>query len=152
MVLAVCAGLAILGVPARVQAQLDILPDKNAKNGTLRSGESQDVREGDFWVVLNQLPTVEEGKRQCNIEYENPSANWYGARVSLYLKETGRLLGHTKLVSPGQYVETIRLNRKFTTGEYPVMVKLELFEEKTPVGMLSIEIMMRVAGVGGDAE
>jgi len=143
-VLAGWAGVMVWGVPAPIRARLDILPDGNVKNGTLRDRESQDVKEGDFWVVLNQLPTMKEGEQKCNIEYENPSANWYGAKISLYLKETGEQLGHTRLIRPGQYVETISLNRKLPAGEYPATVKLDLFEDEQNVGTMSVEITMRV--------
>ena len=87
---------------------------------------------------------MEEGSRDSNIEYENPSTNYYSARVSLYSKEDGKLLGNTRRVDPGNYVETIPLRKQQPPGEYPVTVVLELFEEKTPVGNLSIDITLRV--------
>ena len=147
------------GFPGRIQARLDILPDRNAQSGTLHAGEMMEVADGDFWVVMNQLPTMETGSLDCNIEYENPSSNRCAARVSLYLQETGNLLGSTGRVDPGNYVETIRLKQELPPGEYPVTVKLELFEEKTPAGTISIDITLRIVGEhqnandrqGGDA-
>ena len=144
--LGICTIVAVWGFPAPIQAQIDIQPDKNARTGTLHAGEIQEVAAGDFWVVMNQLPTMEEGSRECNIEYENPSTNHYSARVSLYSKEDGKLLGNTRRVDPGNYVETIPLKKQQLPGEYPVTVMLELFEEKTPVGNLSIDITLRVLG------
>ena len=101
---------------------------------------------------MNQLPAVEEGTWDCNIQYENPSSNRYSARVSLYLKEDGNLLGNTRRVDPGNYVETIRLGRTLPAGEYPVTAKLELFEEKKPIGTMSIDLTLRVMKQGGDTE
>ncbi|EHI58462.1 hypothetical protein HMPREF9473_03520, partial [, partial [Hungatella hathewayi WAL-18680] len=50
----------------------------------------------------------------------------------------------TKRVDPGNYIETVHLKRELKPGEYPVTVRVELFEEKTPVSELSIEITLRV--------
>ena len=131
---------------SQVRAQIDIQPDQNAKSGTLHAGEMQEIAAGDFWVVMNQLPTMEEGSISCNIEYENPESNHYSARVSLYLKEDGKLLGSTRRVDPGSYVESISLERELAPGEHPVTVRLELFEKKTPVAEMSIDITLRVKG------
>lgn len=149
--LSVCAFVAYSGLPGPIQARIDILPDKSAKAGTLHTLESAEVESGNFWVVLNQLPTMEAGSWDCNIEYENPAENKYSARISLYMKEDGKLLGNTRRVDPGNYVETIRLKRNLPAGEYPVLVNLELFEKKTPVGTMSIDMILRVTGQGEGA-
>lgn len=135
---------AAFGLPAPIQAQLDIRPDSNAICGTLHSWEAQEVEAGSFWVVINQLPTMEEGSTECNIEYENPDSNRYGARVSLYLEETGTLLGNTTRVDPGYYVENISMKQELASGEYPVTARLELFDGRTPAGEMSIGITLRV--------
>ncbi|EHI58918.1 hypothetical protein [Hungatella hathewayi] len=135
------------GFPTLIQAQLDIRPEKHAKKGTLASGEPGEVKPveaGSFRVMLNQLPTIETGSRDCNIEYENPEENHYSSRISLYLKETGRLIGGTTRVDPGYYVESIRLKKSLPAGEYPVTVRIELFEEKIPAGEMSIDITLRI--------
>ena len=144
VLLGMAAWISAYGFPAPIQAQIDIQPDADAKSGTLYAGERHAVDIGDFWMIVNQLPTVEEGNRECRIEYENPAENHYSARISLYLKEDGKLLGNTKRVDPGNYVETIRLKQELKPGEYPVTVRVKLFEEKTPVSELSLEITLRV--------
>ncbi len=135
-------------LPAAIQARMDILPDPNAKQGVLNSGPPQEVGEGDFLVVLNQLPTMEEGSRECSIEYENPAENHYSARISLYRKTDGKLLGNTKRVEPGTYIETIRLKEELPAGEHGVLVNLELFENRKPAGTLGLEITLRVTEGG----
>lgn len=143
-----------------IQAQIDILPEQNAKKGRLYGDEVQEVAMGSFWVLLNQLPSVEEGSLECSIKYENPDSNEYSARISLYLKETGELLGNTKRVDPGRYVETLRLKKELPLGEYPARVNLELFKGKTPAGNLSVDVILQVvekredtkAESGGGAE
>ena len=135
-------------LPAAIQARMDILPDPDAKQGVLNSGPPQEVGEGDFLVVLNQLPTMEEGSRECSIEYENPAENHYSARISLYRKTDGKLLGNTKRVEPGTYIETIRLKEELPAGEHGVLVNLELFENRKPAGTLGLEITLRVTEGG----
>ncbi len=153
MAVVMVMAIAILGIsvwaavcyfPATVPAGITIQPDEHAKSGTLHAGEPEEVAEGDFWLVMNQLPTMEEGSLDCNIEYENPLSNHYSARISLYGREDGKMLGSTGRVDPGTYVETIRLEKEQKPGEYPVTVRLELFEQMTPVSEMSIDITLRV--------
>lgn len=131
------------GLPAPIQARLDIRPDQHARKGTLHAEETREVEDGEFWVVLNQLPSMETGTRECNIQYDNPASNHYSARISLYL-ENGKLLGNTTRVDPGYYVETISLKQKLAPGEYPVTARIELFDYRTPVGEMSVGITLRV--------
>ena len=145
------AAVSCYGFPTPIQAQLDIRPEKHAKKGTLASGEPKPVEAGSFRVMLNQLPTIETGSQDCNIEYENPEENHYSSRISLYLKETGRLIGSTTRVDPGYYVESVRLKESLSAGEYPVTVRIELFEDKTPAGEMSIDITLRmIENQGGE--
>lgn len=132
-----------MGAAAAIQARLDILPDRNAVDGQLHDREPVNVREGDYWVVVNQLPTIPEGSRRCNIEFENPRENSYASRISLYLKSTGKYLGGTTRVDPGKYVESVELNRTLEPGEYPVIAKIELFTGTEPAGELTLELTVR---------
>ena len=154
VILGSAAAVSCYGFPTPIQAQLDIRPEKHAQKGTLTSGESGEakpVEAGSFRVMLNQLPTIEIGSQDCNIEYENPEENHYSSRISLYLKETGRLIGGTTRVDPGYYVESVRLKESLPPGEYPVTVRIELFEDKTPAGEMSIDITLRmIENQGGE--
>lgn len=145
-VLGVVAAVACYGVSITIRAQLDIRPEKYAKKGslTLMSEEPREVKAGDFRVMLNQLPTMEGGSRDCNIKFENPVENHYSARISLYLEESGKLIGSTTRVDPGYYVENIRLKESLPVGEHPVTARIELFEEKRPAGEMSIAITLRI--------
>ena len=154
VILGSAAAVFCYGFPTPIQAQLDIRPEKHAKKGTLSSGEpgeAKPVEAGSFRVMLNQLPTIETGSRDCNIEYENPEENHYSSRISLYLKKNGRLIGGTTRVDPGYYVESVRLKESLPAGEYPVTVRIELFEDKTPAGEMSIDITLRmIENQGGE--
>ncbi len=87
---------------------------------------------------------MKAGSRECNLEFENPAVNHYSSRINLYLSSTGKWLGGTGLVSPGQYVETVELERELESGEYQTVAKIELFKDKTLAGGMSLELTVRV--------
>lgn len=138
------AGIAVWGLPTAVQARIDILPDRRAVDGRLHGKEGAALEDGQYRVVVNQLPTMKEGSRECNIEFENPPENQYGARINLYETSDGTLIGGTRRVDPGKYVETIELNRTLEAGVYPVWARIELFDGTEPSGELKLEITLRV--------
>lgn len=118
-----------LRLPEAIQAQIDILPDIYARTGTLHAGEETDVGPG-YRVVINQTPCVRSGEKECNIEFENPAENSYNARIALYLDDTGELLANTKRVDPGKYIKTLKLKKELSPGDYPITVRLDLFDGK----------------------
>lgn len=134
----------VFGLPAPVQARVDILPDRNAVDGSLHAADGTELEDGQYRVVVNQLPTMKEGSQECNLEFENPPENRYGSRINLYLKSTGGRIGGTRLVPPGKYVEMITLNQALEPGEHPVLAKLELFDERKPAGEMTLELTVRV--------
>lgn len=144
------AAFAIYGVPASTWIPSDLEPDRNAMDGTLHVVDGEDVDEGEFWVLLNQLPTIEEGSRECNLEFENPEENHYGARISLHLKSIGKKIGGTDRVDPGTYVETVKLSRSLMAGEYPLEARIELFSGEEPAGGMSLDVTLRVIKKQGD--
>ena len=134
----------VFGLPAPVQARVDILPDRNAMDGSLHAADGTALEEGQYRVVVNQLPTMSEGSRECNIEFENPAENQYSSRINLYLQSTGRRIGGTRRVDPGKYVEMITLYQTLELGEHPVWAKIELFNKKEPAGEMTLELTVRV--------
>ena len=138
-----------LRLPDALQAQVDILPDVNARTGSLKAGGGDPVETGFYQAVFNQTPTLAPGG-SCNIEFENPETNHYNARLALYDGATGELLGSTKRVDPGRYVETLRLDKALPAGKCPALAMIELFEGKTPVGCLKFEVTLTVAEKEGE--
>ena len=131
------------GFPKMIQARIDILPDSRAESGVLHGGTGP-IESGEYQIVLNQIPTVKAGSRDCNIEFENPSGNRLSSRINLYLKSTGVHIGDPRRVDPGNYVEKVRLKEKLQPGEYQVLADIELFEEKKPAGGMTLELTLRV--------
>ncbi|WP_343210758.1 hypothetical protein [Anaerolentibacter hominis] len=128
-------------LPGKVQERLDLRRDPDAVEGSVREEERG---KGDFRIILNQIPTMKEGEKECPLSYENPEGNEYTSRVSLY-DEKGELLGNTGLIRPGEQLEKVKLKKELTAGEWPVTVQIDLFEEEeTNAGKLTVGITLRV--------
>lgn len=134
-----------LHLPDRLQAQIDLMPDENAQEGTPNAGTEEVLAPEQFQVVINQMPSMESGSSPCRILAENPANNPYDLRVSLYLKETGELLGATHRIQRGKRVDELQLDRELAAGEYPILAKLELFDDElAPAGELGLDLTLRV--------
>lgn len=150
----ICAGLFFAGynrwirLPAELQTRIDLLPDIHAQVGTPNGdGVEEPLETGSFQVVINRLPTVQPGESTCTIWAENPETNPNDLRVSLYLDETGELLGMTHRIARGMRVDELELSRELPVGEYPVTALLEMLDEdQNPAGQLSLSLTLRVLG------
>lgn len=136
-----------LSLPDTLQAQVDLLPDVNAREGTPSAVNAEPVGAESFQIVINQYPTMETGKSPCNIEAENPDGNHYDLRVCLYLQSTGELLGATHRIERGKRVDEIMLDTVLPAGEYAVLARLELFDDsQEPAGQIGVDLTLRVLG------
>lgn len=150
----ICAGVFFasynrwIHLPTELQTQIDLLPDIHAQVGTPNGeGVEEPLETGSFQVVINRLPTVQAGERACTIWAENPDTNPNDLRVSLYLDETGELLGMTHRIARGMRVDELELSRELPVGEYPVTALLEMLDdEQNPAGQLSLSLTLRVLG------
>lgn len=147
----ICTGVLIaayqrcISLPAPIQEKLDLMPDVNALAGTMPAGGDGIGSENSFQVVINQLLTMENGSSPCNLQTENPVDNIYDLRVSLYLKDTGELLGATHRIQQGKRVDTLKLDRTLPAGEYEIQALLELFDDQQePVTQLSVDLSLLV--------
>ncbi|WP_343207843.1 hypothetical protein [Anaerolentibacter hominis] len=133
--------LGLIKLPKSLQASLDMRKETDAVKGSIKE-ESRGKE--NFRIILNQVPTIREGEKECSLEYENPEGNAYQARVSLY-DEEGNLVGNTGILKPGEQIEKVKLKKKYKAGEWPVTVQIDLFEEDhTNAGKLTVGITLRV--------
>lgn len=132
-----------VSLPDNVQAKLDLMPDLNAQSSTLPATGSAGA--DSFRVVINQTITMEDGASPCVIGAENPDENSYDLRVSLYLRDTGELLGATHRIRRGKRVDELKLNTVLPAGTYDAVAILELFDDQqTLSGQLSVDISLLV--------
>lgn len=153
----VCAGLAVvllvlaglvaaawwglISLPDPVQERILLLPDAHAREGRLNAAEAE-VAPGSYQMVLNQVATVQEGSRTLHIAFENPAANAYSSRLELSLD--GQVVARTGMVAPGQYVETVELDRALPPGEHGLFATVLVYAGATQVNTMSADVAVRV--------
>ena len=76
-----------------------------------------------------QYITVKEGANEATVDLYNPLENtdYYNLSFALYLTFTPyrELLYQSKLVSPGNHIYSIQLNRSFSKGEYDAVIHIQ---------------------------
>lgn len=135
----------VIRLPKFIQANVDLLPEINARTGTPNAKEGAATSGGEFQVVINQTPTIKIGAKTCNIQIENPKTNDYDLRLVLTLAESGEQVGQTHRIQRGQNLGEISLKNTFKTGEHVLTATYELYDvNKAFVGSLAVPITLRV--------
>ena len=78
---------------------------------------------------------VAAGTKDVSVELVNPEENNVYFEISFYLPETKETIYTSKLISPGQTLYDITLDRELEAGEYPLTVQYKTYsmdEEYTP--------------------
>lgn len=143
----------MLTLPDFLQVKVDLMPDASAKSGTPHAGKTDagsaetSVDSGNFQVVINKLPTMENGSAPCNLHVENPESNPYDLRICLYLEDTGELLGATHRIERGKRVEELKLDPILLPGEYEVLAQFDLLDDKQEaVSRIAVPLSLLVKG------
>lgn len=135
------AWFGLFRLPEPVQERIYLLPDAHAQAGTLNAADI-DVAPGSFQMVLNQLCTMAEGSLNCPIQFENPAANQYSARV--VLEVDGEELARSGMVAPGSYVPAVRLDRALEPGDHEMRAVVLVYSGATQVNTLASDVTVRV--------
>lgn len=135
------AWFGLFRLPDPVQERIYLLPDAHAQAGTLNAADI-DVAPGSFQMVLNQLCTMAEGSLNCPIQFENPAANQYSARV--VLEVDGEELARSGMVAPGSYVPAVRLDRALEPGDHEMRAVVLVYSGATQVNTLASDVTVRV--------
>ena len=131
----------LLELPEPVQERLYLLPDAHAQAGRLNASEAE-VVPGSFQLVLNQLCSMDEGSLDCPIEFENPAANAYAARV--ILEVDGLEVARSGMVAPGSYLPTLRLDGALDVGDHEARAVVRVYSGATQVNTLASDVTVRV--------
>ena len=127
---AVMAGLVVVtGYHGIIPMDPAAFPELSAKEGTLNAPDpSATPSEGNFLVVVNATPTVGAGERECRLEIVNLPGNPYPCVAELVRSDTREVLYTSHRIAPGQYVETVKLDRALEPGTYPCTVQYRLVD------------------------
>lgn len=135
------AWFGLFRLPEPIQERIYLLPDAHAQAGRLNAAETE-VAPGSFQLALNQLCTMAEGSLDCPIQFENPAANQYSARI--VLEADGQQLARSGMVAPGSYVSTLRLDHVLDPGDHEVRAIVFVYSGATQVNALSSDVTVRV--------
>ena len=78
---------------------------------------------------------VQAGTKDVSVELMNPEENQVYFEISFYLPETDETIYTSKLISPGQHLYDITLERELEAGEYPLTIQYKTYsadENRTP--------------------
>lgn len=131
-----------LELPKPLQARVDLLPEFGAKES--QDNTREPLASGSFRTVVNTLPTVEAGQNSCNIQFDNPAANPYEARLVLLYEGTSEELGATHMVAPGKRVDDLTLHNLPPQGEHPVTAVFQLYKDGKAMGSVTLALTLNV--------
>ncbi len=139
--LVLAAWFGLFKLPDPVQERLYLLPDPHAQAGALNAADVE-VPPGGFQLVLAQLCTMEAGSLDCPVQFENPAANAYSAR--LVLEVDGEEVARSGMVAPGSYLGAVRLDHALPAGEHEARAVVLVYSGATQVNALASNVTIRV--------
>ncbi len=139
--LVLAAWFGLFKLPDAVQERLYLLPDPHAQAGALNAADVE-VAPGGFQLVLAQLCTMEAGSLDCPVQFENPAANAYSAR--LVLEVDGEEVARSGMVAPGSYLGAVRLDHALPAGEHEARAVVCVYSGATQVNALASNVDIRV--------
>ena len=139
--LVLAAWFGLFKLPDPVQERLYLLPDPHAQAGALNAADVE-VPPGGFQLVLAQLCAMEAGSLDCPVQFENPAANAYSAR--LVLEVDGEEVARSGMVAPGSYLGAVRLDHALPAGEHEARAVVCVYSGATQVNALASDVTIRV--------
>ncbi len=91
--------------------------------------------------------TVPDGEKNVSVNFYNPEKNGVYFEISLTLADSGEELYKSKLLSPGQHLYEIELNRALEAGEYEMVITYNTYamdEEYTPKNGATVNCILAV--------
>lgn len=80
---------------------------------------------------VNTSPSFANGRAEGKLMLENPANNAKLLTAEIVLDATGETIYRSKAISPGTYLEKIRLEKPLPRGEYPATVYLKAYHLET---------------------
>lgn len=124
----------------------ELTPDPQAVDGTPGVADADTpVEEGQYRMVVNQIPTMQAGDTTCPIELANVPGNHYAVRATIVDNQDAALYRSGR-IDPGRSIAAVELNRALEPGEHAARVIFELFDptDGTPQGETAAAITIRV--------
>lgn len=97
-----------------------------------------------FSFDINATPTFENGSSKGNVRIANPPYNVYDIKVTIRLDDSGDLVLQTDKLKPNQYIETAKLSKKLSKGEYDATATLEALDMETGEYLGEVQAMVKI--------
>lgn len=113
--------------------------DGNAQYGSYE-GKSQEeiiaalnaqVKDGYMNLSIANTIVFEDGASEGEARIENIEANTRDQKVTITLDETGEVLYESGAIAPGEYIQTITLNRALEAGTYDATATFDGYDRET---------------------
>ena len=124
----------------------DLQPDPQAVDGMLDAeGSAAPVQEGNYRIVINQIPTMTADSLQCPLRIQTVEANHYAVRVTIR-DDQGETLYRSARIDPGRSLPEAALARTPAPGYHNLTAEYELFDpvSASAAGAVSVSLHLRV--------
>ena len=103
------------------------------------------VQEGNYRIVINQIPTMTADSLQCPLRIQNVEANHYAVRVTIR-DDQGETLYRSARIDPGRSLPEAALARTPAPGYHNLTAEYELFDpiSASAAGAVSVSLHLRV--------
>lgn len=129
--------------------------DSNAQTGSLPGRSEEEIQaelnkvvaEGMFNISIASVVTVEQNSDEAQVRIENIAANHHHMKVSITLDGEDEPIYESAGLTPGQYMEYVRLNRMLPAGTYSATAMFTAYhmEDLSQAGQAAAKITI-VAG------
>lgn len=107
--------------------------------------QKQKVKEGMLSIGLTPTPTYPNGNAEGKVMIKNPSKNTKNFKVKFILSNDNSVVYESGLIPPGSMIETAKLDKALSKGEYPGIAYFESYNlENEKDGEVSFAITIKV--------
>lgn len=110
------------------------------------TAESAEGEEKGIKIPGYSVIPVTAGTEEVSIDLTNPEENQVYFQITFLLTDTGEELYQSKLLSPGQHLYNITLNRALEAGDYNLTIQYDTFsmdEEYSPRNSATVNCILR---------
>ncbi|MDR1764604.1 MAG: hypothetical protein LBR77_00615 [Lachnospiraceae bacterium] len=126
--------------------------DKLAQDGTLEGKTPEDIQaildqvveEGMFNVSINSQVIFLNSKSEGTIGFANVTANHFYARMTLVREDTGDTIFKSAGIKPGQFIDTIKLDKTLSPGEYDCIAKVIATDPDSLMDVGEVDVKVKV--------
>lgn len=102
--------------------------DSNAKKFEVKVERPKDMKKDQIAIPGYADIHVENGSDEINVALFNPNGNPCYFKFTVMIDEGKEVIFESGLIPPGEAVTKSKLNKKMTTGTYPITIKIDTYD------------------------